>query len=612
MNKSIIYSAFILFSINTLSQELDENYLDSLPIGVKEDVLEQMEAQEDVEKPVYRKASTMLNKEGAEIYTMKKDGYVIEVDAKAANKMKRQGWKLIAKEEPRGIFGEEIFDMFQSTFMPINEPNLDGSYILDFGDILEIQIIGQKNKLEELPVRRDGSINIDDIGRIALSGLSLAEASKVIKTRVENTLIGSEAYVTLTNVRDIQVIVSGNAYNPGIYTLSGNSNVLHAITMAGGVSKNGSYREINLIRNNNVIDSIDLYDLFIYGKSNFNKRLRTGDSILVSPTKKIVNVLSGVKRPLLYEMKENETFKDVINFANGISSNADLETIQLQRLDKDSIKITSLNYQDIDKIIVADNDALLIKEYKYGDVNISGAVKIPGKYKIGNGDTLRDLIVRAGGYDDHAYPFGGFLNNQRSEQINSDARDKLYKQFIKNLIDNASATTSNNNETLPLILEELRNTADVGRVIAEFDIDVLELRPELDTILEDGDSIIIPLATQQVYIYGEVSNQGAIRYSPGRDPEYYIRNSGGLLSSADNETIYIVHPNGQTENINDNNKFSRLAFNNEEGIKVYPGSIIYIPRSSDIINPTQAAALWSPIISSIALTIASVSSLNNN
>ena len=120
--------------------------------------------------------------------------------------------------------------------MPINEPNFDSSYMLDFGDTLRNPVYWtRKTLIEELSVKRDGSINIPEIGKIFVSGLSLNDVSKLIKTKVSNAYIGVEAFITLINVRDIQVLVTGNAFNPGIYTLNGNSNMLHALNMAGGI-----------------------------------------------------------------------------------------------------------------------------------------------------------------------------------------------------------------------------------------------------------------------------------------------------------------------------------------------------------------------------------------
>ena len=581
--KQILSILLLLIPITLLSQEIDEEYLDSLPEGVKEDVIERMEAEEEAAKPVYRRASTMIDKEEEEEEDMKK----------------------------REVFGYEFFDTMQSSFMPTNEPNLDASYILDFGDVVEIQLVGQKDLIDSYPIKRDGSINIPDIGRVVLAGLPLKDASSLINNKANETYIGTKAFVSLKNIRDIQVIITGNAYNPGIYTLNGNSNILHAVTMAGGIDEKGSFRDIKLIRNNQVIETLDLYDLFIYGFSSINKRLRTGDSILVAPRLNIVNVLSGVNRPKKYEMRDDETYEDLLKFANGITSTADLDNVTLQRLDKNEVLIFSPSFEELKLLSPKNNDSLSIREYKYGSVDENVAVKKTGNYKIRNWETLSDLILRAGGYEDYAYPFGGFLNNLRSEEINKISRERLYDQFLRNLIDNAGIVGDATDPSIGLVLEELRTVKDSGRVIAEFDLDAIQADPKLDTILEDGDDIFIPTLTQQVYIYGEVNNQGAIRYTPNEGVSYYIEGSGGFLSSADRKTIFIVHPNGKTESLSPNSRALSFANNNNSDL-VYPGSIIYVPRSAEITSTVQTAAIWAPIISGLALSLASVSSLNNN
>ena len=447
--------------------------------------------------------------------------------------------------------------------------------------------------------------------KIALAGKSLNEAASFIKAKVTSAYIGTEAFVSLTNIRDIQVLIVGNAFNPGIYTLNGNSNMIHAITMAGGVDKNGSYREIQHIRDDKIINTFDLYDTFIFGKSASSIRLRSGDSILVKPTLKTVSILSGVKRPGLYEVRDNETFMDVINFANGISSDADLEYIQLQRLSNNNIDIQKISLEDLSSKTPQNNDSLIIREYIYGDVLLTGSVKVPGKYKIRKGDTLRDLIIRSGGYDDFAYPFGGFLNNRKSLEINKEAKIRLYNQFLRNLVKNSGAASDDNSSSLPLILEQLRNTPDTGRVIAEFDIEYLKANPRYDTFLEDGDEIVIPSISQQVYIYGEVSNSGAVRYEPNKDANFYLDSAGGILETGEEQSLFVVQPNGKTERLNISSKrFRNLTSRNTE-ILIYPGSIIFVPRSSDFVSSTQVASIWAPIISSLALSLASISSLNN-
>ena len=160
-----------------------------------------------------------------------------------------------------------------------------------------------------------------------------------------------------------------------------------------------------------------------------------------------------------------------------------------------------------------------VRSYVRKSVTISGAVNTPGTYVISRGETLSSLIEKAEGYKDDAYPFGGVLNNKRAEVINAAAVDKLYTSFVQKLISKGDALFAS--ESLPFILAELKKSTISGRIMAEFDIDVINANPELDTNLEDGDSVIIPISTQQIYIFGEVNNPGAIRYKPGQSIQEY-------------------------------------------------------------------------------------------
>ena len=577
MKKNFLLILTLTLVFNSNAQELDDAYLESLPEGVRNDLEAKMEAKDNMEKPQYRRASTMIDKQ-------------------------------MEEREKSERFGHNIFDLMQSSFMPINEPNLDSSYVLDFGDVLLLQLVGTKNKIEEMPVERDGSVNIPDIGKVFVSGLSLESASSVIKNRISTAFIGSEAFISLTNVRDIQVLVSGNAFNPGIYTLNGNSNVLHALSMAGGIVDDGSYRLIDVIRNGEIIYTLDLYDFFISATGSFSKRLRTGDSIFVRPAESLVSVSTGVKRPGLYELLSDETFEDLIFYANGLSKNADTTYIAIERLNKEDVRLIKLDeVNKLNEIVALNGDTLFIKEFIYSEVTLSGAIEVPGRYIIREGETLSGLIKRAGGYKDTAYPFGGHLENIRAQEINELAKEKLYNQYLENIL--LRSETSDNN-SLPLILEELRDTEASGRVIAEFNLDAIRDNSRLDTTLEDGDEILIPYITQQVYIYGEINNDGTIRYKAGENPSYYIKNGGGTKRTADTENIFIIHPNGETVQINRNNRLSFLNANT--GLDVYPGSIIFVPRKSALDDPIQVASIWAPIVSSLALSLTSLSVLNTN
>ena len=125
-------------------------------------------------------------------------------------------------------------------------------------------------------------------------------------------------------MRDIQIIVAGNVFNPGPYTLNGNSNLFHALSMSGGPSEIGSFRAIDLIRNGKIIESLDLYETFIYGTSSFGSRLRSGDVVFVRSVSNLVRISGGVRRSGTYELKFNENLDIAVKFANGITNKADL------------------------------------------------------------------------------------------------------------------------------------------------------------------------------------------------------------------------------------------------------------------------------------------------
>ena len=605
MKKLILYIYFI-FPLFLISQDLNDAYLESLPEDVREDVLKEMKDQEEDALPTYRRPSTMIEKQKAlaERLAIAK----AMLDELAAD-FDESDIDMLTKPQKR--FGNSIFNLMQSSFMPINEPNFDGSYILDFGDVLEIQTVGQNNDLarpKEIPVKRDGSINVPDIGKIFVAGLSLESASLLIKNKINSAFIGTESFISLVNVRDIQVLIAGNANNPGVYTLNGNSNLLHALSMAGGIDDLGSYREVNVIRDGNIVGSIDLYDIFILGKPNFGPKLRSGDSIYVKQAEILTNIVSGVNRPHVYELKAGENFSQAINFANDFKSTANLDFISVQRLENGEIKVLKLKKEDLSNLSVKHRDIITVREYQYGTVTIEGAVNEPGEYSITGETTLKDIIIASGGYKKTAYPFGGFLDNKKTKEINEKARDILYSQYIKSLANNPAIINSES-QGLPILMSELKKSIISGRVMAEFDIDMISADPTLDTILMDQDRIMIPHLPNQVYVYGEISNQGAIRYSPGKGVNYYLKNAGNILETGDKKTIFVVHPNGNTERLSSN---FRIFNNQNNKILIYPGSIIYVPHAGNSMRGIQAASIWAPIISSIALSLTSLSVISND
>ena len=598
---SIKFSLFSLLFLPSLlvsaNQDFDEAYLESLPEDIREQVMKEAQSKKSEDKPVYRRPSSMIDKPNNSTNSNNPNNTNNSTNSIISDESKDYSVKR---------FGSDFFSKMQSSFMPINEPNMDGSYILDFGDILGVQLVGQESYEDKFSIYRDGSINIPDIGKIFVAGLSLNSASELIQLKVKESFIGTDAFVSLLNIRDIQILVSGNVFSPGFYTLNGNSNIFQAIYFAGGVNDSGTFRAIKHIRNGKVIHTFDLYDVFINGVLTMEGSLKSGDSILIPPAEKIVNIIGGVKRPLLYELVKGETVADLISFANGFSNDAKKNKIVLESYINGRLSRTDINEDNLNILQPSFGDALFIEKFNYKKVTLEGAVSMPGEYLIKNGTTLSEVIVRAGGYIESAYQFGGYLENKKTMVINREANSRLYNRFL----DNMSASSLEDSAGLGILLDQIKNAPVSGRVIAEFDLDVIEFNPGLDTILEEDDRLMVPYLTQQVYVYGEVNNEGTVRYEPNKSIDFYISTVGGFDNFADKKNIFILHPNGKTEVLTSKSRQSILSNSNNNDL-IFPGSIIFVPRTTAIQNKTQIASIWAPIISSFALTATSLSVLSS-
>ena len=407
MRKITFLFILITTSLYISTQEFDEAYLESLPKEVREDVKDRIDEKKAFEKSSYRRLS--------------------ETDSEIEK---------IPDPDEDDLFGSQFFKSFQTSFMPISQPNLDDSYVLDFGDVLRIQLLGQKDSIDSYQLERDGSINLPEIGQINLAGLSLDQASKLIELKVNQAYIGTDSFISLQNIRDVSVLLTGDVFNPGVYTLNGSSNMLHALNVAGGISAFGSYRSIKLIRDEKVIETIDIYDILINGKSTSTNRLRSGDIIFVDARANEVTLEGAFKRPSKYELLANENISNAIRYANGITIDADLSNIFLYRiLDSEVKSIPIANVSQFNNIKSRDEDRIFIRRHSFRNVEITGSVVRPGSYKMVEGETIHNLIDRAGGYTENAYPEGAIYTNISSKEINTMANERLYREFINRLLE---------------------------------------------------------------------------------------------------------------------------------------------------------------------------------
>lgn len=600
-----IFSIFLLVPM-IFSQELDEDFLKTLPKDIQNDILKKVESDSATEDPIFRSIESQTELEKKNLRDLKKR---LEEDLEYLERKLAEDEDAVRDIDFLPLFGSDFFRTYQSTYMPINEPNLSSDYVLDYGDVLEIQLIGQQNFIEKFSLKRDGSINLPDIGKINLAGLSMSDAISFIRAKVSTSFIGTEAFISLSNVRDINVLVSGNAFNPGIYTVSGNSNLLHVLGVAGGINDFGSYREINLIRDQEIIETLDMYDVLISGKYNSKTSLRSGDTIFVTPVKNVVAVDGAVKVPAKYELSKGQNLSEVIEYANGISVEADLSNIFLDRiLDGKVNPLPIQSIKQFNTIIANDGDKIFIRKHSFRSVNIDGAVLKPGRYLMAEGESIKDLIEKSGGYTENAYPFGAVYENQTALLINKMAKDILYSEFIDNIITVSQKNPSGGIDLSSVIelTQNLKETTPNGRIVIDLLAEVGE-----SLVIKDGDKLTIPEKPNHIYIYGEVSYEGALKFDSTKSLEYYISKSGGLKVNADSDAIYVLHPNGDTQR--SNIKKSLFQSSPEDELRLYPGSVIFVPRGIDNSATTRLAAqAYVSILGNIGIALASLSSINNN
>ncbi len=231
-------------------------------------------------------------------------------------------------------------------------------------------------------------------------------------------------------------------------------------------------------------------------------------------------------------------------------------------------------------------------------------VERPGTYFVGDSETLGDLIKRAGGYKDNAYEFGGALFRETAIDTEEYFSRLTYSDTIKFVIARLSQPGINITADFGRLLsEELRSTISMGRVVAEFNLNKLREDPSKDLVLKHKDRIVIPPLEKVVYLFGDFKKPTNLSYNPNLNIEDYMKKAGGLNESSQKEII-VIDPSGVS------NIYSKGLFTSSN-IEIYPGSIIYAPRDIGKIEGIRYAATVSPILSSLAISLASLNSISD-
>ena len=514
------------------------------------------------------------------------------------------------------IYGYSLFKYSPSTFAPSNNIPVPNLYTLGPGDKIKTVLYGNQQLQVEEFISRDGSYNLPLLGPINLSGLTFTQASNLIAQRVASELIGTKVSISWSSLRSITVYILGEAYKPGVYTVSSLSTVTNALFASGGVSKIGSLRNIEIKRSGKSVHSYDFYNLILRGDTSSEFRLEDGDTIFIPFIENKVKIGGAFKRPFLYEFLEGETVEDVIRLAGGFKSGVSKSPrIEVNTIDRNTDKrrvfyLEGLN--DLKNIVVNNSDAINVSEstrMAAEVIKVSGEVNYPGSYSIIEGDTILDIINKAGGYTDSSFSEGSVFLREQVVQQQKEAfirsAESLEKTMV-NIISSGTIEEITEFTLLPLtnLISRLKSQKPAGRQVVNLDYLNLKLDPYANFLVRGGDSLFVPRRPDSVAITGEVMNDTTLRYEPGKSLDEYLELAGGLNDQADKNRIFIILPNGQSKLIK-----RRLFSNNSE---ILPGSTIVVTRSTRAFDGIGIAQIITPILADLSISAAAISNISNN
>lgn len=299
-------------------------------------------------------------------------------------------------------FGYDLFSGSPSTFAPATDIPVPLDYVVGPGDTIVLQLYGQRNERYELAVSREGVIQFPELGPLNVSGLSFEDMRELIQTTVSTTLIGQEVSVSMGALRSIQIFVLGEAYRPGVYTVSSLATMTNALFSSGGVSNLGSLRNIQLIRTGEVVTELDFYELLLEGDTSNDARLQPNDVIFIDTTGSTIGIDGEVRRPGIFELDGEETISDILSLAGGVLPTAFQRLVHLERINdlgqRTVLDIDITNNEDLD-IRIEDGDLLFVDsvlDQIEAGVFLEGHLNRPGNFAWEEGVRISDLL----GYDD--------------------------------------------------------------------------------------------------------------------------------------------------------------------------------------------------------------------
>lgn len=457
------------------------------------------------------------------------------------------------------VFGRNIFNTRNLTFEPSVNLATPPNYRLGPGDEVIIDIWGTSQNTIRQQISPDGTINIEKIGPVNLSGMTVSEANEYLKRVLGKTYSGLDApdgtleiRLTLGNARTIQINVMGEVIQPGTYALSSFSTVFHALYRAGGVNEIGSLRNVQVTRNGKTVAKVDVYDFIMKGKTQDDIRLQEGDVIIVPAYEALVQISGNVKRPMKFEMKKNETLATLINYAGGFSADAYTRSLRVVRQNGEEYEINTVKEIDYSAYPMRNGDVVTAEAILNRFTNkleVRGAVYRPGIYQLnGEINTVRALVNEAKGLMGDAFTNRAVLQREREDL------------------------------TTEIISVDVRSImAGISPDIPLQKNDILYI-PSIHDLEDRGD----------VTIFGEVAKPDSYSYSDNMTLEDLIIRAGGLRESASTVRVDVSRRIKDPKSTHSTDSIGQMftfalkdgfVIDGEQGFTLQPYDQVFVRRS---------------------------------
>lgn len=413
--------------------------------------------------------------------------------------------RLLAEREKnrKKVFGRDIFNNKELSFEPNMNIATPQNYRLGPGDAVIIDIYGASQKTIQSTVSPDGEVTIEGYGPVNVSGLTVAQANARLRNTLGSRYRSSRIKLTVGQTKTIMVNVMGEVKAPGTYTLSAFATVFHALYMAGGTNDLGTLRNIKVYRNNRLVTVVDIYDYILNGKLTGNVRLADNDVIVVGPYDCLVTIAGKVKRPMIYEMKKNESVNSLLKYSGGFAGDAYKKSVRVNRKTGREYAVYNVEEFDFSSFRVDDGDSISVDSIlpRYANtVEVKGAVFRPGMYNLGEQvNSVRTLVEHAEGMTEDAFTNRAVMHRMKKDR------------------------------TLEVIAVDIAGIMD-GKVA--------------DIPLKENDVLFIPTRQEKIVertltIRGEVQYPGVYQYADNETIEDFVLQAGGLTDKASTVNVMI-------------------------------------------------------------------------